>query len=158
MKITHKIGLSIVLMGALHSVSAHEEPPEPSIGQQIDTAITAVKEFSSENKESAIEKVDSALSRLDKRIQVLEDKIQSKWQDMDSNARSEAQNSLETLHKNREQVASWMTELKASSSDTFKDIKTRVSGAFSALQDSWKKTEEDSASQNDKPAAKVITI
>ena len=158
MNITHKLGLSIVLMGLLHNVNAQTEPVEPSIGQQIDSAISAVKEFSSENKESAIEKVDSALSRLDKRIQVLEEKIQSKWQDMDINARNEAQKSLDILHKNRKQVANWMTELKASSSDTFKDLKNSVSGAFSALQDSWKKTEEDTAPHNDEPTAKIITI
>lgn len=158
MKITHKLGLSIVLMGVLHNVHAHDEVSEPSIGQQIDTAITAVEEFSSDNKESAIEKVDSALSRLDKHIQVLEEKIQSKWQDMDINARNEAQKSLDILHKNRKQVANWMTELKASSSDTFREIKSSVSGAFSALQDSWKKTEESTASQNDEAAAKIVTI
>ena len=64
MKITHKLGLSIVLMGVLHNVHAHDEVSEPSIGQQIDTAITAVKEFSSDNKESAIEKVDNCFISL----------------------------------------------------------------------------------------------
>jgi len=158
MLVTHKIALSIVLMGSLQSVLAHEEQPESSIGQKIDTAITAVKEFSSENKENTIEKVDTALSHLDKRIGILEDKIQNKWQDMDTNARIEAQHSLEVLRKNRMKVAGWMTELKASSSETFNDIKGRVSGAFSALQDSWKNTEEDSAPQTNEPEAKIITI
>lgn len=158
MKITHKICLSVVLMGSLQSVNAHEEQSEPSIGQKIDTAITAVKEFSSENKENTLEKVDTALSHLDKRIEVLEDKIQNKWHDMDSHARVEAQNSLEVLRKNRVRVANWMIELKASSSETLSDIKAGVSGAFSALQDSWKNTEEDAAPQNNEPATKVITI
>ena len=145
-------------MGALQTVHAHEEQAEQSIGQQIDGALQAMKTFSAKNKDHAIEKVDSALTRLDKRIEVIEEKMQSKWQDMDSKTRIEAQKSLDALRKNRERVASWMTQLKASSSDTFSDLKSSVSGAFNKLQDSWKNAEEEVAPESDNDTPKIITI
>lgn len=157
MRFSHKLLLSVLLSTSIQTVQAHQEQDEPSIGQQIDGAINTVKEFSADNKDQAIEKVDSALTRLDKRIEELEQQIQSKWQTMDNNARQEAQDSLDTLHTNRERVANWVAQLKASSSDTFNELKSSVSGAFSALQDSWKNTEE-AAPQSDTDSNKIITI
>ncbi|MEH6345419.1 MAG: hypothetical protein V7785_10060 [Bermanella sp.] len=153
MKFSSKACLVTLLMGGLSfSQVQAEDKADQTVGQQIDSALTAVKEFTVDNKDKAVEAMASALTRLDERIDVLEEKIQNKWNTMDDKTQKEARQSLDLLREKRASMANWIAEMKASGSETWDNMKNGISEAFHALQNSDEETEE-----NTKPA-KIITI
>lgn len=129
-----------------------EDKADQTVGQQIDSALSAVKEFTVDNKDKAVETMALALTRLDERIDVLEEKIQKKWNTMDDKTQKEARQSLDMLREKRASMANWIAEMKASGSKTWDNMKNGISDAFHAFQNSEEETEE-----NTKPA-KIITI
>mgnify|MGYP000058189407 FL=1 len=156
MKFSTQACLVTLLMGGLSfSQVQADEQADQSVGQQIDSALSAVKEFTVDNKDKALETMTSALTHLDDRIDALNEKIQKEWNSMDDNTQKEARESLESLQEKRAKMANWIAEMKTSSSKTWDKMKNGISDAFTAFQNS----DEDEApvKENAKPV-KIITI
>ncbi len=156
MNLTSKACLLTVLIGSLSYSQAYaEDNIEPSVGEKLDDAISAVKEFTVDNKDKAIETMTSALTHLDDRIDALNKKIQKEWNTMDDNTQKEARKSLNILQEKRAHMATWIEEMKTSGSETWDKMKNGISDAFTAFQNS----DEDEApvKENAKPV-KIITI
>ncbi len=140
MNIRSKAWILALLLGT-HSAAYAED--EKTVGQQLDGAVTAIKEFSQDKKDKTITQVEGALTKLDSRIEELEHKLDRKWESMDSAARVEARHSLQVLHKNRAKVAEWVGSMKQSTSSAWHKMKSGFSNAFSALEESWQDAETD---------------
>ena len=156
MKFSTKACLVTLLMGGLSfSQVQADEQADQSVGQQIDSALSAVKEFTVDNKDKALKTMTSALTHLDDRIDALNEKIQKEWNSMDDNTQKEARESLERLQEKRAKMANWIAEMKTSTSKTWDKMKNGISDAFTAFQNS----DEDEApvKENAKPV-KIITI
>ncbi len=114
-----------------------------TLGQQLDNAIDSIKEFSHDKKEKTLSQVEMALHALDARINDLEKRRDQKWDSMDQATRTQANNSLQTLHENRAEVAQWLANMKQSTTHAWSKIKRGLSNAFSALEESWHHAEGD---------------
>ena len=114
-----------------------------TLGQQLDNALDAIKEFSHDKKEKTLSQVEMTLHALDARINDLENRRDKKWDSMDQATRTQANQSLQTLHKNRAEVAQWLASMKQSTTHAWSKIKRGLSNAFSALEESWQHAEGD---------------
>ncbi len=114
-----------------------------TLGQQLDSAVDAIKEFSHDKKTKTLSQVEMALNTLDVRINDLEKRLDNKWDTMDQSARKEARKSLQALHSKRTEVAQWLGSMKQSTSSAWGKITNGFSQAFSALEESWQDAEED---------------
>lgn len=141
-KYTQSILLTLVIGSCSNLYASEDKGKMQSLGQQIDSAVTAIEEFTVDKKDTTIEQVDSTLNSLDDRIEELEARLDKKWDSMDAAARKEARHSLQVLRKNRTRMAEWMGSMKQSSGKAWDKMKSGFSDAFSTLQESWKEAEE----------------
>jgi hypothetical protein len=134
---------SLFLILCLLAFSAVHADETQTLGQQLDSAVNAIKVFSHDKKAKTLSQVEVTLNKLDVRINSLENRLDDKWDSMDQAARREARKSLQVLHKNRTEVAQWLGGMKQSTSSAWHKMKDGFSQAFSDLESSWHDAEED---------------
>ena len=72
----------------------------------------------------------------------LERQIDRDWEKMDKVAREQARSTLQTLHKQRVQVAEWYGGLQNSTASAWENMKRGFSEAYKSLKLSWEKAEQ----------------
>ena len=140
MKLRSKILAMSLLMASATPVFAAESQ---TLGQQLDSAVTAIQEFTQEKKDKTLIQVETTLSKLDVSIDQLENKLAEKWDSMDTATRKEARHSLQVLHENRTKVAQWMGSMQQSTSTAWSKVKDGFSQAYSALEETWQDNETE---------------
>ncbi|WP_261977742.1 hypothetical protein [Marinobacter sp. F3R11] len=115
----------------------------------------ALQEYGSDQKDQAEESIDRTLTALDKRIAELEQELSENWDDMSNTARKRSQDSLDSLHEQRERVQTWYNELKASSASAWERAKKGFSDAYETFSGQWNETERDMTLDNDKKTESI---
>ena len=83
----------------------------------------ALADFSAEQRDEAAERMKKSLNEMDERIDDMERDVADKWQDMDRQARENAEEAMKALRKQRKELAEWYGGLKHSSAKAWKDVK-----------------------------------
>ncbi len=152
MKLRSHVLVMSLLMASFTSVSAAESP---TLGQQLDSAITAIQEFTLDKKDKTLTQVESTLGKLDTRIEQLEKALEEKWDSMDATTRQEARHSLQVLHEKRTKMAQWLGSMQQSTSTAWSKVKDGFSQAYSALEETW---QDDEPPANSDSNVKQISI
>jgi septal ring factor EnvC (AmiA/AmiB activator) len=126
-----------------YAEASSEKTPIEDIKNETQDLLTALKSYTSDQRDEAIQKTKSALEKIDKRIDTLETRIDNNWDNMNAAARKKARDSLKTLRKQRIKVAEWYGSLKRSSIDAWEHMKKGFSDAYEAFSDAWEKAEKE---------------
>ena len=142
--------LIIAILGTLPASYAKAGTDKTSIQEvkkETQDLLHSLKSYTVDQRDTAVQKTKSALNKLDQRIEALETRIHKNWDRMDKAARKKAQASLESLRKQRTQVAKWYDNLKNNTTDGWGHIKQGFSNAYKSLHKSWEKTESEFESE-----------
>jgi hypothetical protein len=116
-----------------------ERVSKKEVGQEVRETIEAIKEYSADQKDEAVKKGKAVLDNLDGRIEQMESKIKKEWNQMGESARKTAKTSLETIRKQRNEVAKWVGSMKQSSSSAWEEVKKGFVESYETLSDSFDK-------------------
>ncbi|HEA51152.1 hypothetical protein LCGC14_0601140 [marine sediment metagenome] len=120
--------------------------------QELDEAL---QDYGADQKNQAEDSINRVLSTLDARISELQKELSENWDDMSETARKRAQESLASLHEQRERVQDWYDELKASSASAWEQAKKGFSDAYKALSEQWNETERDLTLEQEKKSQSI---
>ncbi len=86
-----------------------------------DTAQTAT-EYAGEQKDEMLAEAEVALDNADEQIEELGAQIEDKWDEMDADAREQANETLDTLKEKRQALANEIDDMKDSEDDVLGEI------------------------------------
>lgn len=127
------------VMPAFSADRPAEKVAKKEVGQEVKEAVEAIKEYSADQKDEAVKKGKAVLDNLDGRIEQMESKIKKEWNEMGDSARKTAKTSLETIRKQRDEVAKWVGSMKQSSAGAWEDVRKGFVESYQTLSDSFDK-------------------
>jgi small-conductance mechanosensitive channel len=99
----------------------------------------AIKDYTVAQRDDAIKQAKATLDDLDARIRRMERKLDSEWDRMDEAARKRARATLNTLRRERNEVAEWYGGLKHSSAESWEQVKAGFVKSYEVLKESFAK-------------------
>jgi len=145
MKFPSKVLAISLLLSSVTPVFAAESQ---TLGQQLDSTVSAVQAFTQDKTDKTLKQVETTLGKLDVSIEQLEKKLAKKWDSMDATTKQEARRSLQVLHENRSKMAQWMGSMQQSTSTAWSKVKDGFSQAYSALEETFQDDETNSKNVN----------
>ncbi|MCG6872050.1 MAG: hypothetical protein LJE84_07145 [Gammaproteobacteria bacterium] len=144
---TYIAALAIIAASGL-AVAAADEGDKTTledVRQESQELAETLKHYGANQRDQALKTSRDALSALDKRMDKLETRVDSQWDQMDRAAREQARQSLRALREQRLKLAVWYGSLKQSSAGAWAHMNKGFSDAYGALQEAWKKAEQEYA-------------
>ena len=97
----------------------------------------AIKDYTVGQRDEAVKQAKAALDDLDRRIARLERKLDDDWERMDQAARKKSRATLNTLRRERNELAEWYGGLKHSSVESWEQVKAGFVKSYEALKESF---------------------
>jgi len=122
-----------------------------STGKNTDKTVTEkirqegvdIKNYTVKQRDEAVRKAKEALVDLDARIDRMESRLDKKWSQMDESAREKARATMNSLRKQRTEVAEWYGSLKHSSASAWKEVKKGFSKSYEDIKTAFTKAERE---------------
>ena len=133
--VSHSLAIAATHQAAQVTVS--------DIRTEIDEALSAIGSYSAEQRDVAVSKAKQALEKTDIYIEQLQQQLDQDWQRMNQKTRTKAREALNTLQKQRTDLAEWYGGLKHSSAGVWDDIKEGFSKSYKELGVSLGKVRND---------------
>jgi hypothetical protein len=140
--IQYFIALSLItflLVGPLSSVKA----ADTDVSKETKEALTAIGEYSVEQKDAAVKKAKEMMDSLDARINKLEGEAEARWGDLKDSSKEKYQTSLAALRKQRNELSEWYGSMKHSSKSAWNEVKAGFSKSYDTLVQSWQDAEKE---------------
>ena len=112
------------------------------VQRELKETLQAIASYSAEQRDAAVTKAKESLAKTDARIEQLQQQIEQNLKPMSKEARIQAQESLKTLRKQRNEIAEWYGGLKHSSANAWDEIKTGFANSYTELEKSLEKARE----------------
>lgn len=96
-------------------------------------AMDAIMAYSEDQRDEAVKDAKSLLDSMDSRIDKMEAKAETEWDDMSQEARMKRQEALQSLRRQRSELAEWYGGMKHSSKSAWADVKKGFSDAYDSL-------------------------
>lgn len=106
-------------------------------------AVEALKDLTAEQRDEALGQAKATLDQLDEKIDDLQQTLYGRWDQMDQAAREKTRHLLDTLSKERTQVAQWYGAMMQSSAQAWNDVKLGFMKSFTDLNASFQKAQEE---------------
>jgi TolA-binding protein len=140
--------LITALLFALASISfaaepAADKPTSKEVQQKVADSVDAIEKYSVDQRDEAIKSAQAAMDDLDARIDQMESKISRKWDQMDQAARKEMTTTLNSLRKQRNEVAEWYGGMKHSAGNKWEDIKKGFVNSYHELRRTFDKVRSE---------------
>lgn len=140
-------GTLLTLLLCTSAAMAGPTPPADhataaEVRQEVDAALKAIASYSAGQRDAALAKAKEALEKTDTRIEQLQRDIDQNWQHMSEEARKQARETLNTLQKQRIEIAEWYGELKGSSANAWDEIKAGFSKSYKDLETALEKARQ----------------
>jgi hypothetical protein len=116
--------------------TAPEATKKPGIRQNIGDAAEAIGKYTAAQREEAVRTTKAALDDIDSRLDTIEADISRHWSSMSQAARDEAQKTLVTLRRQRNNLAEWYGGVKHSSAEAWEEVKRGFASSYQALAES----------------------
>lgn len=113
------------------------------VKQEMKEAAGAIKNYSVAQRDEAVKAAKSTLNKLDTEIERMETTLDKNAENMDREARKKARATLQTLRRQRNEVAEWYGSMKHSTGDAWQDIKTGFLKSYHVLQESFNQAQEE---------------
>ncbi|MDR9501995.1 MAG: hypothetical protein RI601_09400 [Desulfurivibrionaceae bacterium] len=120
-----------------------EKTTAEEVRQETQEFTDTLTDYTAQQRDEAIKKSKDVLDKLDKRIADLETTIDNNWDKMEKASREKARASLKVLRKQRTKAAEWYGAMKNSSAEAWDHMKKGFADAYTALLDSWQKSEKE---------------
>ena len=93
------------------------------VKKELSEALEAIKNFSSERKDDALSVMKKTLEKMDQQIEQLRDSITKQWEEMEPEARKNAEKTMRQLQRQRDKTADAIEELRKSGEKTWNTLK-----------------------------------
>jgi predicted PurR-regulated permease PerM len=137
------VSATITIVPIALAQSAGNTVKASDIKKETQELISALEQYSVEQRDKALKETKQALEKLDSRIDDLESRVDDSWDKMNEESRQKIKSNLKDLHQQRNELAEWYGSLKTSSGDAWKQIKKGFSGAYQAVSQSWEKAKDE---------------
>lgn len=127
----------------LGAETAPKKPTIEEVKKETQEYLRVLKSYSVAQRDEAIAKTEAELAALDTSIEELEREIDANWEEMSKAARAEANATLRSLHKLRNEVAEEYGRMQASSAAAWEEMKKGFAKAYVDLQEAWEKAEKE---------------
>jgi predicted nucleic acid-binding Zn-ribbon protein len=134
--------LALGLLPAAFQLSlAADTPAEKTTAKDVSTKAVetgrAIKDYTVAQRDEAVKQAKAALDDADARIRRMERKIDRDWDKMDQAARKKARETLNALHRERDEAAEWYGGLKHSSVESWEQVKAGFVKSYETLKESF---------------------
>jgi hypothetical protein len=109
-------------------------------------AVEALKDLTAEQRDEALGQAKDTIEQLDEKINDLQQNLYGRWDQMDQSTRDKTRHLLDTLSRERNQVAQWYGAMMQSSAQAWKDVKEGFMKSFTDLNASFQKAQEEYSS------------
>jgi hypothetical protein len=113
------------------------------VGRKIDETAQAIKNYSVDQRDDALKGAKRLLDDADARIDELESDMGRNWDKMSASARVHAQETMNKLRKQRQDLSQDYGELKRSSSSAWDEVKNGFSRSYDALRESFSRAAKE---------------
>ena len=151
-------GISVLILAlsgigvgsALASSHQDDETTATEVKEEAMETYNALKSFTLEQRDEAMTAAKEKLTKLDSRIDELQASLDQNWQEMSEASRKKTRQTLNLLHKQRENVAEWLGGMRHSSSEAWEDVKKGFADSYDRLEEAF----DDAKSHFEKESAK----
>ena len=109
------------------------------VKKQAAAAVETAEKYTMEQKDAYMQKIDARLKELDRDLGALGNRIQAGTDEMTAEGRAKLQESLQTLKAQKEAVVEQYTKLKASSGQSWDELKAGLDAAMKKLDEAFDK-------------------
>ena len=113
------------------------------VGRKIDETAQAIRNYSADQRDDALKSAKRLLDDADARIDALEDNMGRNWDKMSASARTHAQETMQKLRRQRQDLSQSYGELKRSSSGAWDEVKNGFSRSYDALRESFSRAAKE---------------
>src|SRR6056297_190198 len=121
---------------------SEEQTGIQDVQEEAGEGAKAAKEYAGAQKDRFMDEAKAALEKTDRRIAEFKAKIESKWDEMDREARQKAEKAMDTMKAKRETLSKKIDEFKDSSAEAWDKMKKDFWETYRSLKDSIERTEE----------------
>lgn len=126
------------------ATSAKSEPTTTAdISRELNETLRAISSYSAEQRDAAVAAAKKALEKTDRRIDELQHDFDENRKSMSEEARKQAEETLNALRRQRNEIAEWLGGLKHSSASAWEEIKKGFSQSYRDLEKSLEKARQD---------------
>src|SRR5262245_46655197 len=139
------LALSAVLAVApsLFAADAPAKTTAKDVSDKAKETGHAIKDYTVAQRDEAVKQAKAALDDADTKIRRLERKLDADWDKMDHAARKQARETLDTLRKERNDLAEWYGGLKHSSGEAWDEVKSGFARSYDELKKSFAKARKE---------------
>lgn len=113
------------------------------VGRKAEDTGKAIGSYTIAERDKAIKSAQAALADADARLRRMERKVDAEWDKMDATTRKKARATLNTLHKERDELAEWYGGLKHGSAEAWDEVKGGFVKSYETLKQSFTKAAKD---------------
>jgi hypothetical protein len=106
-------------------------------------AVEALKDLTAEQRDEALGQAKATIDQLDEKIEDLQQALYERWDQMDQTSRNRTRHVLDTLGRERTQVAQWYGAMMQSSAQAWNDVKLGFMKSFTDLNASFQQAREE---------------
>jgi hypothetical protein len=109
------------------------------VARKVEDTGKTIGSYTIAERDQAIKSAQTALADADARMRRMERKVDAEWDNMDAAARKKARATLNTLHKERDELAEWYGGLKHGSAEAWDEVKSGFVKSYETLKHSFSK-------------------
>lgn len=113
------------------------------VQQETQELMQTIGSYTADKKDEAVEAARESMNKIDQRLEALQAEFDEDFDQMSDAAREEARESMKTLREKRNQLAEWYGSMKASSADSWDNMKDGFSDAYQDLAEAWEETAKE---------------
>lgn len=107
------------------------------VSREASELLTSLESYGADQRDEALEASREVLDKVDAQIDAMAESMAKNWNDMDAAAREESREAMESLRKQRTELAEWYGGMKHSSAGAWDEMKAGFSGAWDSLSEAW---------------------
>ncbi len=127
---------------SLHAFAADTATMQ-DVKQEMKQAASTIKNYSVAQRDEAVKIAKDTLNKLDVEIDRMENKLDNNSEKMSQMVRKKTRSTLQTLRRQRNEVAEWYGSMKHSSSDAWQEVKTGFLKSYNTLQEYFSRAENE---------------
>jgi hypothetical protein len=116
---------------------------DTDVSKETKEALTAIGQYSVEQKDAAVKKAKEMMDSLDARINKLEGDAEKKWSGLKESSKEKYHTSLAALRKQRNELSEWYGSMKHSSKNAWDEVKDGFAKSYDTLIQSWQDAEKE---------------
>lgn len=127
--------VALVTSGTFTTVNA--QTIFSDVKKEMHDLTEVIGDYTHDRRDALAESSRKTLQNIDEKTQELNTRVRGEWDKMSDTAKANAQAAMDVLYQRRLAVAERLGALEQSSSETWSEIRTGFSAAFTELRMAW---------------------